>query len=403
MKKAASFSDRPKPSEIRQDGKGSPEIERKPVPAPTPVTPPAPPAPASAPQKQSGKKETGLFASIFGSKKKSQEPKEKSKGNDSPSVPNKSSARDRSQNQRNSTGGWGDGGNALMDAPTLNYYYTRFPIHVERAIYRLSHIKLANPRRPLLQQVLLSNFMYGYLNLINKAVQPAQQQQPQEIPQPQPLPQQHQQEMYDDDQSDDHVFYSQDDQNDYYQQDYYGSQYEDDQDDVHPTRRVLLMSSRCRTGMNPMITAMDPRRINLNHHHRQKALHLMAPLKVHTTTNPTIIPTADATIPRNRTMSLPVEVEEGQAHSSSAIHEVALSPSPPSQPEPHLVEEALPGPVAAVAFKMSLHIQGKDIIDTMEFIGNTQARAILAIGLRGTRHKGKKFAYPSNCNGTGIN
>ncbi|ODQ56800.1 hypothetical protein WICANDRAFT_65680 [Wickerhamomyces anomalus NRRL Y-366-8] len=43
----------------------------------------------------------------------------------------------------------------------------RFPIHVERALYRLSHLKLANPRRPLRQQVLLSNFMYAYLNLVN--------------------------------------------------------------------------------------------------------------------------------------------------------------------------------------------------------------------------------------------
>jgi hypothetical protein len=48
------------------------------------------------------------------------------------------------------------------------YYYTRFPIHIERAIYRLSHLKLANPRRPLQQQVLLSNFMYSYLALVQQ-------------------------------------------------------------------------------------------------------------------------------------------------------------------------------------------------------------------------------------------
>ncbi|CAG8811683.1 926_t:CDS:1, partial [Dentiscutata erythropus] len=46
--------------------------------------------------------------------------------------------------------------------------YNRFPIHVERAIYRLSHIKLANPRRPLHEQVLISNMMFWYLSLINK-------------------------------------------------------------------------------------------------------------------------------------------------------------------------------------------------------------------------------------------
>ncbi|GMM28372.1 Zds1 protein [Martiniozyma asiatica (nom. inval.)] len=43
----------------------------------------------------------------------------------------------------------------------------RLPVHVERAIYRLSHLKLADSKRPLGQQVLLSNFMYAYLNLVN--------------------------------------------------------------------------------------------------------------------------------------------------------------------------------------------------------------------------------------------
>ncbi|KAJ2871774.1 hypothetical protein GGH93_004562 [Coemansia aciculifera] len=52
---------------------------------------------------------------------------------------------------------------------------TRLPIHIERAIYRLASIKLANPRRPLLQQVLLSNMMFWYLELINPRSQQAQQ------------------------------------------------------------------------------------------------------------------------------------------------------------------------------------------------------------------------------------
>ncbi|KAI7904556.1 uncharacterized protein BX663DRAFT_469414 [Cokeromyces recurvatus] len=43
---------------------------------------------------------------------------------------------------------------------------TRLPLHVERAIYRLSHIKLANPRRPLHEQVLISNQMFWYLSVI---------------------------------------------------------------------------------------------------------------------------------------------------------------------------------------------------------------------------------------------
>ncbi|KIM83144.1 hypothetical protein PILCRDRAFT_97320 [Piloderma croceum F 1598] len=50
--------------------------------------------------------------------------------------------------------------------------YARYPIHVERAIYRLSHIKLANPRRPLYEQVLISNLMFWYLGVINKTQSP---------------------------------------------------------------------------------------------------------------------------------------------------------------------------------------------------------------------------------------
>ena len=51
--------------------------------------------------------------------------------------------------------------------------FARYPIHVERAIYRLSHIKLANPRRPLYEQVLISNLMFWYLGVINKAQNPS--------------------------------------------------------------------------------------------------------------------------------------------------------------------------------------------------------------------------------------
>ena len=83
-------------------------------------------------------KESGLFSSFFGGSRKksgSESHKAKSAQNTSPEQPH----------------------------VQQNFYYTRFPIHIERAIYRLSHLKLANPRRPLLQQVLLSNFMYSYL------------------------------------------------------------------------------------------------------------------------------------------------------------------------------------------------------------------------------------------------
>lgn len=50
--------------------------------------------------------------------------------------------------------------------PDIDYNWTRFPLLEERAIYRMAHIKLANPRRSLLSQVLLSNFMYSYLAIV---------------------------------------------------------------------------------------------------------------------------------------------------------------------------------------------------------------------------------------------
>lgn len=50
--------------------------------------------------------------------------------------------------------------------PDVDYNWTRFPLLEERAIYRMAHIKLANPRRPLHSQVLLSNFMYSYLAIV---------------------------------------------------------------------------------------------------------------------------------------------------------------------------------------------------------------------------------------------
>ncbi|KAG0309898.1 40S ribosomal protein S4 [Dissophora globulifera] len=87
---------------------------------------------------------------------------------------------------------------------------SRMPLHIERAIYRLSHIKLANPRRPLHEQVLISNMMFWYLGVIQQQqlqqqhseVQQQQEQQEQQHylkqlqqeqqqpPQSPPLPQQ---------------------------------------------------------------------------------------------------------------------------------------------------------------------------------------------------------------------
>lgn len=62
----------------------------------------------------------------------------------------------------------------------------RFPVHVERAIYRLSHLKLANPKRSLREQVLLSNFMYAYLNLVDHTLHLEQQLTLEEHPLEQP-------------------------------------------------------------------------------------------------------------------------------------------------------------------------------------------------------------------------
>ncbi|CEP15134.1 hypothetical protein [Parasitella parasitica] len=52
----------------------------------------------------------------------------------------------------------------------------RLPLHVERAIYRLSHLKLADPRRPLQQQVLISNLMFWYLSIQQNDFQHAAEQ-----------------------------------------------------------------------------------------------------------------------------------------------------------------------------------------------------------------------------------
>ncbi|KAL4811381.1 hypothetical protein BDV18DRAFT_155985 [Aspergillus unguis] len=87
-------------------------------------------------------KESGLFSSIFGgSRKKNSEHHHK-----------KSLSRTLSPEPP-----------VRILQPDVDYPWTRFSILEERAIYRMAHIKLANPRRALYSQVLLSNFMYSYL------------------------------------------------------------------------------------------------------------------------------------------------------------------------------------------------------------------------------------------------
>jgi hypothetical protein len=88
-------------------------------------------------------KESGLFSSIFGGGRKK---------SSSDSHHKKSSSRTLSPEPP-----------VRELRPDVDYPWTRFTILEERAIYRMAHIKLANPRRALYSQVLLSNFMYSYL------------------------------------------------------------------------------------------------------------------------------------------------------------------------------------------------------------------------------------------------
>ena len=120
-------------------------------------------------------KESGLFSTLFGGGKKK---------NERESLGKKHSSRNLSP----------DPPHPILK-PDLDYAWSRFSILEERAIYRMAHIKLANPRRALYSQVLLSNFMYSYLAKVQQmhpqiqipqtAAQKAQQRQQQQ-PQAQP-------------------------------------------------------------------------------------------------------------------------------------------------------------------------------------------------------------------------
>jgi len=120
------------------------------------------------------KEKDGLFSSLFGGKKsKAEKEAKKSPGRLSPEP--------RYRELK----------------PDIDYSWTRFSILEERAIYRMAHIKLANPRRALYSQVLLSNFMYSYLAKVqqmhpqmNLPTSAKQQKKQKEQPPPQPQPQQ---------------------------------------------------------------------------------------------------------------------------------------------------------------------------------------------------------------------
>jgi len=100
--------------------------------------------------KKDKEKESGLLSAIFGGKK--------GKSSDSDAPDSKKKKRHLSDDRRLSPDP-----PARVLKPDIDYNWTRFSILEERAIYRMAHIKLANPRRALYSQVLLSNFMYSYL------------------------------------------------------------------------------------------------------------------------------------------------------------------------------------------------------------------------------------------------
>jgi hypothetical protein len=129
------------------------------------------------------KEKDGLFSSIFGGKKNKSEKENSSKKHSNRGLSPEPPYRELK--------------------PDIDYNWTRFSILEERAIYRMAHIKLANPRRALYSQVLLSNFMYSYLakvqqmhpqmNLPTSAKQQQKQQkqqQQQQQQQQQPVQQQ---------------------------------------------------------------------------------------------------------------------------------------------------------------------------------------------------------------------
>jgi len=55
-------------------------------------------------------------------------------------------------------------------ASAPNTVDVRYPPATERTLYRISHMKLSNPRRPLQQQVIISNLMFWYLSVIHSSL-----------------------------------------------------------------------------------------------------------------------------------------------------------------------------------------------------------------------------------------
>ncbi|KAL1920881.1 uncharacterized protein VTP21DRAFT_11516 [Calcarisporiella thermophila] len=49
-------------------------------------------------------------------------------------------------------------------------HFHRYPIQTEYALYKLSHLKLSEQRRPLRHQVIITNFMFWYLSTVQKQI-----------------------------------------------------------------------------------------------------------------------------------------------------------------------------------------------------------------------------------------
>jgi hypothetical protein len=166
--------------------------EPRPIQTPPSSTPPVPQGPELRREKDKDKDKKGLFKWGGSEKKGKKEVREKEK--DAGFFGSLFSSKKKQEESTAPAGlGHGQSGRdaavALLGAskssrgyvpptspqpPGVNNY-SRYPIHVERAIYRLSHIKLANPRRALYEQVLISNLMFWYLGVINKTQQTQQQ------------------------------------------------------------------------------------------------------------------------------------------------------------------------------------------------------------------------------------
>ncbi|KAI6825183.1 hypothetical protein KC342_g11180, partial [Hortaea werneckii] len=136
------------------------------------TTPPAAPTPQTSKKSSSKKssldtsrkdkeknseKEPGLLQALFGSKKKTSDSDLSASHDQAPSRKTKGHKKKDSDRRLSPEPP------PRILKPDIDYNWTRFSILEERAIYRMAHIKLANPRRALYSQVLLSNFMYSYL------------------------------------------------------------------------------------------------------------------------------------------------------------------------------------------------------------------------------------------------